>query len=789
MKNTGSIDPVLARIRRGKLGRNITAVHVQEASAGEYAPFPQWVPDRLVDAYCAQGIEDLYSHQAEAAELAHAGRNVVVVTPTASGKTLSFNLPVLSSIIEAPESRALYLFPTKALGQDQMDEVRGLASSMGGGIKTYTYDGDTPASARRAIREQGQIVVTNPDMLHTGILPHHTKWARLFANLQYVVLDELHHYRGVFGSHVANVIRRLKRVCRFHGSSPTFICCSATIANPSEHAATLIEAPVTLVDKSGAPRSEKVFVLYNPPVVDEELGIRRGALTEAQQLASRFIKADVQTITFTQSRTAVEVVVRQLKEAFGRGRPVPEQAISGYRGGYLPNLRRSIEAGLRDGSIRGVVSTNALELGVDIGALDAAILAGYPGTIASTLQQAGRSGRRAGRSCAILVARSNPLDQYVVNHPEFLFGATPEHALIDPDNLLVLLAHVKSASFELPFEDDETFGSEDLGELLAYLEDEDILRHAGTRWHYVASAYPADDVSIRNIAADNVVVYDTSRDREVIGEVDLHSAPLMVHPGAIYMVEGEQYHVDDLDWEQRRAEVSPVVVDYYSQAMSFTNVSVLDEFDTDGDGPGVAEHGEVNVVRRVTGYKKIKFGTLENLGYGDITLPDQEMHTTAYWLTVPDEVLAATGVGRSAQLDGLLGLAYALHHVAAVETMSDPRDIGRAVGDRSSDWSLKVLPGERGVVVPDGSADGDEIDDLASFNPTIYLYDDVPGGIGLAPKLYEAREILLLAARNLIRSCGCSSGCPSCVGPTMEIGEQGKRIALLLLDILEDEGR
>ena len=787
MSTTSSVELVLARLRESELGRNIVAEHVQAASPGEYAPFPEWAPDPLVDALVAQGIEDLYSHQAEAAELVHAGKNVVVVTPTASGKTLCFNLPVLSTILEAPETRALYLFPTKALGYDQMDEVRRLVQVMGGGIAAYTYDGDTPASARRAIRERGQIVVTNPDMLHAGILPHHTKWSKLFANLRYVVLDELHHYRGVFGSHVANVVRRLKRVCRFHGSNPTFVCCSATIANPAEHARALIEEPVVLVDRSGAPRARKTVMLYNPPIVDEELGIRRGAVNESERIARLFIEADVQTIVFAQSRLTVEVVVRQLKEAFGRGHLLPDESIAGYRGGYLPNQRRSIEAGLREGRIRGGVSTNALELGVDIGALDACVMAGYPGTIASTIQQAGRAGRRSGSSCAILVARSTPLDQYVINHPDYLFGTSPEHALIAPDNLMILLAHLKTAAFELPFKAGEAFGEEDLPELLAYLEQEGILHRSGTQWHFVASTYPADDVSLRNIAADNFVVYDTSRNREVIAEVDFHSAPLMIHAGAIYMVAGEQYHVDELDWDQRRAEVGPVDVDYYTQAMSFTNVAVLDEFGSDAGGPGLTEHGEVQVVRRVTGFKKIKFGTLENLGYGDVLLPDQDMHTTAYWLTVPGEILAATGADRAAQLDGLLGLAHALHHVAAVETMSDPRDLGRAIGDRSSEWSVRVLPGERGVVGPKGTGTEVDVEALAPFAPTIFLYDDCPGGIGLAPRLYEAREILLLATRSLIRSCGCRSGCPSCVGPTGEIGEPGKEVALALLDVLVED--
>jgi len=412
---------------------SVTRWEVVPAVEGSYRDIPEELDPRIREALVKRGIEKLYSHQAAAVEAVNRGNHTVIVTPTASGKTLCYNLPVVGSMIDKPASRALYLFPTKALAQDQVAELRDLTSGLDRKINCHTYDGDTEPGLRRGIRHSGHIVVTNPDMLHSAILPHHTKWVQLFQNLEYIVIDEMHQYRGVFGSHVANVIRRLKRICAFYGSSPRFILCSATIANPGELAETLIEEKPEVIFENGAPRAEKHFILYNPPMVNPELGLRRSSLLEANRVASSLIKSDIQTIIFTRSRLGVEVLLTYLKQNM-KIRPGEDSGIRGYRGGYLPKERRAIEEGLRRGEVKGVVSTNALELGIDIGALDACIITGYPGSIASTWQQAGRSGRRSGTSMAMLVANSEPLNQYIVSNPDYFFGRTPERALADPDN-------------------------------------------------------------------------------------------------------------------------------------------------------------------------------------------------------------------------------------------------------------------------------------------------------------------------------------------------------------------
>src|SRR5690242_5107621 len=455
----------LARVReivalldaRDRSGEVLTAVRYIPARQARFAPIPQWVRAELAAAYAEKGVSQLYSHQAAAAASVHAGRNAVVVTPTASGKTLCYNLPVLNAVLENADTRALYLFPTKALAQDQLSELHDLSARLDHRFGVFTYDGDTPSDARKAIRERGHIVLSNPDMLHTGILPHHTRWQRLFENLRYVVLDELHAYRGVFGSHLGNVLRRLRRICRHYGSNPVFICSSATIANPKELAERLTEEPFELVERSGAPRGEKFFVFVNPPVVNHQLGIRRSYLAETRRIASEFLQRHLQVIVFAQSRLSTEILTTYLKDDFESQPGMPER-IRGYRGGYLPNRRREIEKGLREGAVRAVVSTNALELGIDIGALDVAVLAGYPGTIAATWQRAGRAGRRASQSTAVLVASSAPLDQFIVRNQSYFFESSPERALIDPDNLHILVDHVKCAAFELPFSARETFG-------------------------------------------------------------------------------------------------------------------------------------------------------------------------------------------------------------------------------------------------------------------------------------------------------------------------------------------
>ncbi len=671
---------LVARYRTDEV---LTSVRHIPARAAQFRPMPEWVSKELSEAYRAKGITELYSHQAATAELVHDGRNVVVVTPTASGKTLCYNLPVLNAVLENPDTRALYLFPTKALAQDQLAELHDLGTRLDDRFGEITYDGDTPSDARKAIRERGHVVLTNPDMLHTGILPHHTKWMRLFENLRYIVLDELHTYRGVFGSHLANVLRRLRRVARFYGSDPRFVCCSATIANPGELAAELIESEVEVIEENGAPAAEKLFVFYNPPMVNRNLGIRRSYINEATRVAKELLARRLQTIVFANSRLHTEVLLTYLQQA-NPPRPGQAEAVRGYRGGYLPEERRAIERGLREGRIRGVVATNALELGIDIGSLDACVMAGYAGSIASTWQRAGRAGRRSGSSCAVFVASSAPLDQFIGQHPDYFFGSSPEHAHIQPDNLEILVNHLKCAAFELPLSPEERFGGVELPELCERLEQAGFLQRSGKRWHWVQEGYPADTISLRSVTSDNFVIIDITSsvgEPEVIGEVDFSSALTTVHAKAIYIHQGQQYHVERLDFDQRKAYVKRVSVDYFTDAIRYTQVRVLEIAEEQNiPGPAARAHGDVLVRSQVVGFKKIKFFTNENVGSGKLELPENEMHTTAFWVTLEPGLLAGLRFTLSERQSGIFGLLYALASMATLLLMCDRRDLGTAVG-------------------------------------------------------------------------------------------------------------
>jgi len=753
------VEKILNELKKyNKISTRFTDWRHIPAKSGIYEEFPEWIEDKLVGVLKDKGISKLYSHQVSALESIKNKKNVVVVTPTASGKTLCYNLPVLDSILKDENSRALYMFPTKALSQDQLTELYQLVSALDEGIKTYTYDGDTPSSARQAIRKKGHIVVTNPDMLHLGILPHHTKWMDFFINLKYVVIDEVHIYRGVFGSHLANVIRRLKRICRFYGSSPQFICCSATIANPKELSQKIVGEDFVLVDNNGAPQGEKHFLFYNPPVINKELGIRKSLIKEVARFVAYFLNYDIQTIIFARSRLTTEVLTSYLKDFLvktGRSKDI----VRGYRGGYLPNLRREIEKGLKDGEIKGVVSTNALELGIDIGQLDACFMAGYPGTISSTWQQAGRAGRRSNSSIAILVASSNPLDQFVINHPDYFFGESPESAVIDPDNLSILVSHIRCASFELPFEEGEDFGTKKLREVLEYLEKEGVLHYVENKWYWMSEIYPTEEISLRSASVDNFVIIDTADQQEqVIGEVDRASVPTLIYEGAIYLHEGEQYAIHRLDYQNQKAYAEKVKVNYYTDAQDETNIKVLEVFEKGEELNMKHAYGEVAITTVSTCYKKIKFYTHENIGFGEISLPPEEMHTTAYWLTLADdnrELLKhleseSTSFNLSS---GLLALSNVLINVVPLYVMCDPKDI-RAVSEVRSPFT-----GE----------------------PTIYIYDNYPGGVGFSEKMFELRRTLLQAAQELIQGCGCEKGCPSCVGPIDEVGIKGKESALLIL--------
>ena len=755
---------------------SIRAIKHLPAREGIYRDYPDDVHPALREALAAKGFTSLYSHQRSSWEALREGKNIVVVTPTASGKTLCYNLPVLDAILKDPSTRALYLFPTKALSQDQQAELDDVNTRLPEEIRVFTYDGDTPQDARKAIRARGHIVLTNPDMLHSGILPHHTKWLKLFENLKYFVIDELHNYRGIFGSHLANVLRRLRRICRFYGSSPRFILCTATIANPVDMAERMIEEEVALVDNNGAPRGEKHFIFYNPPVVNPHLGIRRSYVNEARRVASYFLHNRLQTIVFARSRLLTEVLVTYLKEDTEK-KIGDEGLIRGYRGGYLPLRRREIEKGLREGSILGVVSTNALELGIDIGSLDAAVLAGYPGTIASTWQQAGRAGRQTGRSAAVLVASSSPLDQFIINHPDYFFTRSVEQALINPDNLSILVHHVECAAFELPFADGEMFGRAEIAEVLNYLEESQILHHTKGKWHYTSESYPADAISLRSVSSDNFVVVDTTGKAQVLAEVDFTSALSTLHPKAIYICEGEQYFVEKLDYDERKAYVKRTETDYYTDAIDYTKIKVLDVFDRQPLGRGETSRGEVHVATQVVGFKKIKFFTMENVGSGELQLPENEMHTTAWWLTIPTAVMGGLPFTAEQKVNGLYGLAYLLHHVAPLFLMCDLHDIGVSIGDNATGESLppRNLP-FRTAASPDGPALPEP-----EFSPNIFIYDNYSGGVGLSPALFGLEPTLLGHALETILACPCSDGCPSCVGPTKESGEQAKSVAVAIL--------
>lgn len=845
-----TLEAVLAEIERdAQLARRITHWQRLPAQPARYGDWPAGLDGRVIQAAQKLGIEAPYHHQALALAAALRGEHVVIVTPTASGKTLCYNLPVANRLLANPGARALYLFPTKALAQDQLAELASLSAALGHKIAAYTYDGDTPQDQRARIRKAAQVIVSNPDMLHTGILPHHTRWASFFQGLQTVVLDEVHTYRGVLGSHVANVIRRLKRICAFYGSSPRFVCCSATIANPADLVARLIEEPVTLVgeEEDGSPKGEKHLLFYNPPLVDRELGIRRSAVVDSRLLAEQLLAAGVQTIVFARARLTTEILLKYLRDAAGReGRP-PE-TVQGYRGGYLPNERRRIEQGLKAGQVAGVVATNALELGINIGHLDACIMTGYPGTIASTWQQAGRAGRRVGTSAAILVAGASPLDQYIVTHPDYFFGRSPEHALLNPDNLLIVANHLQCAAFELPFASGESFGRfPHTEQVLAFLEKEGIVRCTGGQWYWAADAYPAEAVSLRTAAMDNFVVENMDQGGAVIGVVDCQGAPFLIHEGAIYMHGGEAYLVDRLDWQGRRAEVRPVDAGYYTQASVSATVNVTG-VEQEAEALSTRKAwGEATITTKATSYKKVRLYTHETLGWGDISpdsVPEQEMQTTAYWFSVlPDPAgrLAAEGLldlsqgDRGPNWDQQRRLArerdghrcrhcgvgerpnraHDVHHLEPFRTFGYARGQNeryleanrlenlvtlcrschqRVEVDRMVQGTLSGLahvlrhiaplhlmcsPGDIGVI--------SETRSPFTHAPTITIYDQAPGGLGFSQVLYELHATLLPAARAVIAACHCARGCPSCVGPVAEVGDDAKANCLRLLELLLGE--
>lgn len=750
MKVRKSMQEILQELKVSEsVKKNIVHWHTMEEKEAQTEEMPEDLSGILRSALERRGISQLYTHQRSSYEQIMKGQSIVAVTPTASGKTLCYNLPVLQSIIDNPNARALYMFPTKALAQDQKSEINELIQEAELSINSYTYDGDTASNIRQKVRRAGHIVITNPDMLHSAILPHHTKWVSLFENLKYVVIDELHIYRGVFGSHVANVIRRLKRICHYYGSDPVFICTSATIANPLELAEGLTEKDMVLIDNNGAPSGRKHFLFYNPPVVNIPLNVRRSATLETRKLAGEFLKNKIQTIVFARSRVRVEILLTYLQELVKH--KLGPKAIRGYRGGYLPTERRAIEKGLRSGEIYGVVSTNALELGVDIGQLQVCIMNGYPGTIASAWQQAGRAGRRHGESVVIMVASSSPLDQYVIQNPNYFFNRNPETALINPDNLIILIDHLKCAAYELPLKKGDTFGAAEMEEILEYLTEERILHQNGEKWYWMNDAFPAHNISLRSASQENVVIIDQSdvASVRVIGEMDTFSAMTLLHEEAIYLHQGVQYQVEKLDWEEKKAFVREVDVDYYTDANLAVQLSVLEEDKHRGNEETEIGYGDVSVRAMATIFKKIRFETHENIGSGPIHLPEEELHTSSTWISLSKEF---SEFSDDRLEEGLIGTSQALKHIAPLFVMCDPSDVH---------------------VVPQVKAAHNE-------KPTIFFYDRYPGGIGLSEKIYSGMEDILNETKQMVLNCQCSDGCPSCIGTDTTSNHSKKDVVKLL---------
>ncbi|MEH7748929.1 DEAD/DEAH box helicase [Neobacillus drentensis] len=751
MKLRKNLQEILTDLKiNDQFKENIVTWHTLEEKQAQTVPLPNDLHPALKSALNGRGIEQLYTHQNAAYEKIMGRKSIVAVTPTASGKTLCYNLPVLQTILANPSARALYMFPTKALAQDQKSEINEIIQAAGVDINSYTYDGDTPANIRQRVRQAGHVVITNPDMLHSAILPHHTKWVSLFENLKFVVIDELHTYRGVFGSHVANVIRMLKRICKYYGSNPVFICTSATIENPLELAETLTEEKMQLIDNNGAPSGTKHFLFYNPPIVNKPLNIRRSATLEVRKIAGELLKNKIQTIVFARSRVRVEIILTYLQELVKN--QLGAKSIMGYRGGYLPTERRKIEKGLRSGEIYGVVSTNALELGVDIGQLQVCIMTGYPGTISSAWQQAGRAGRRHSEALVIMVASSSPLDQYIIQNPDYFFNKSPETARINPDNLIILIDHMKCAAYELPFKAGEQFGSVETEELLEYLTEERVLYHNGGKWYWMNDSFPAHNISLRSASQENVIIVDQSdvANVKVIGEMDRFSAMTLLHDEAIYLHQGTQFQVEKLDWEEKKAFVREVDVDYFTDANLAVQLKVLEVDKLQELEEAEFGYGDVSVRAMATIFKKIKFETHENIGSGPIHLPEEELHTNAAWISL-NQPLSELGHERLEQ--GLVGTAHALNHIAPLFVMADPQDIH---------------------VIPQVKADHNE-------KPTIFFYDRYPGGIGLSEKIHMGMSEVFMETKKMINGCQCEYGCPSCIG-TDTVSEAAKKDVLKIIE-------
>lgn len=835
---TNRVKAIISRWRgTPNIAENVVAWRVLASKPAEYLEFPEQLSPLLIKQLRMKGISALYAHQAKAFQKVADGFNIAIVSGTASGKTLCYNLPVVNSLLHSPEGKALYLFPTKALAQDQLTNLRELLQlpDISDENSANIYDGDTPQHIRSTLRRNSSLILTNPDMLHTGILPHHTAWNAFFKTLRFVVIDEMHAYRGVFGSHVANVIRRLKRVCRFYGSQPQFILTSATIANPQELAERLIEKPVLVVDQDGSPHGEKHWLIYNPPFVDKKLGIRQSSMLEGTALAGELLDENIQTIVFGRTRRAVELILTYLRQRNPDQNP---NHLRGYRSGYLPRERRAIEEGLRRGEVQGVVATSALELGIDIGGMDASILIGYPGSIAAARQQAGRAGRKLAPSLSILITAPNALDQYLARNPDFFFERSPERALIAPDNLLILLQHIRCAAFELPFDKDEGFGAIPAERTQAFLDlltRNGQLHNQGDRYFWMADQYPAGDISLRNATPDNIsLIVKSTYSTTSIGQVDLISAYWMVHPNAIYLHEGTSYQVEKLDLETGTAYLNPVIVDYYTEARKEVQVEEKNRMREEEVTGASKTLGEILVTTKVVGYRKIRWFTHEFLGGEKVNLPPTDLNTIGYWISVNSETVALlkdqmlwsaspndygsdweqireralNRDGQRCQVCGASGQNRPLHvhHIQPFRSFAE-REAANHLSNlitlcpschRQAEVNVRIRSGMAGLsyvlhnlapllLMCDGEDIGVHYDPnstLGGGQPTVVLFDNIPGGLGLSENLYELHDNLITRGLETVGYCECEDGCPSCVGPVGEEASGGKAETLAILKAL-----
>lgn len=822
-------DPVIAA--------NAAAWEVIPARLPKTEPFPPDLHPDLKRVLQEQHIASLYSHQAQAWRAAQAGQNLALVSGTASGKSLCYQLPILQALLQDPATRALCIFPTKALTQDQRTAIDRMIQAIHAQTpipNAAVYDGDTPASARPALRSRARILLTNPDMLHLGILPYHTQWADFFANLRFIVLDEIHTYRGVFGSHIANVLRRLQRICRFYGCRPQVILASATIANPGELAERLIGAPATLIEEDGSGRGERNFLIYNPPVIDATLGLRRSHIQESLDFSNELLAAGVQTILFCRTRRTVEKALKTQRERPPVQMEDAAQAVRGYRSGYLPAERRAIEQGLRRGEVRLVIATTALELGIDIGGMDAALLAGYPGSIAALRQQAGRAGRGLETALAVMVASSSPLDQFLTRHPEYCLERSPEAALINPDHLLILLSHLQCAVYELPFGEEESFGTlppAELREILEYLKTSGVLHLANQKYFWKSADYPSQAVSLRSASTERILLQDQ---QTTIGEVDKISAAWMVHPGAIYLHEAQTYLVEDLDLENNVARMQTIDSDYYTEARMDTRVDLVRTVQQAAVPGGDKYYGELAITCQVTGYQRIHWLTRAVLASETLEMPPHTHQTTGYWLALSAaavERLRSEGIWNNdpndygktwprqrdlacardsyrCQVCGIEenGRAHDVHHRIPFRTFSSADEAHHLSNlvtlcpacHRKVELSVRVRSGLSGLAyllshlaplflmcdAADLGVYTDPQSDLADGTPVTAVYDRVAGGIGFSEKIYEIHSDLVEHAEELVAACPCSDGCPSCVGPGGENGTGGKRETLAILSTL-----